>query len=63
MHGSDNINPALLNVNQAASYLAVSERTIWALLKADRLPAVRFGRVVRIERADIDSFIRAAKGQ
>jgi excisionase family DNA binding protein len=59
---SVNITPALLRVNEAASYLAVSERTFWSLLKAQRIPAVRFGKTVRIDRSDLDAFIQTAKG-
>lgn len=47
---------------EAARLLACSERTVWSLIKSGRLPAVRFGKVTRIDRVDIDSFISAAKG-
>jgi len=33
------------------------------MLKNNRLPAVRFGRTVRIDPADLDNFIRRAKGE
>ena len=56
------ITPTLLTAQQAAQFLAVSERTIWNLVKDGRLPAVRFGRILRIDRADLDAFIQACKG-
>jgi len=58
-------NPAarLLTVQEAAQYLTISERTVWSMLKNNRLPAVRFGRTVRIDPADLDNFIRRAKGE
>jgi excisionase family DNA binding protein len=56
------ITPAVLRVTEAAQYLACSERTIWNLIKSEKIPAVRFGKILRIERADLDDFIAAAKG-
>ena len=58
----NNITPAVFRVAEAAKYLACSERTIWNLIKAEKLPAVRFGKILRIERSDLDAFIAAAKG-
>ena len=59
----DQINPALMTVQQCASYLAVSERSIWTLIRDEKLPAVRFGKkLLRVERCDLDAFIKAAKG-
>ena len=53
----------LMTVQQAAAYLAVSERTVWNLIKDNRLPAVRFGKkLLRIVQTDLDVFIQAAKG-
>lgn len=56
------ISPAVFRVTEAAKYLACSERTIWNLVKGQKIPAVRFGKILRIERADLDAFIAAAKG-
>jgi excisionase family DNA binding protein len=41
--------------------MAISERSIWNLVKQGKLPAVRFGKIMRIERGDLDQFIRVAK--
>jgi len=54
---------ALLTIRDAAKYLAVSERTIWTLLKSKKLPAVRFGKISRIMQNDLDTFIRECRGQ
>lgn len=59
---NDTLAPACLRVSEAAAYLAISERTCWTLVKEGKIPAVRFGKVVRIERTDLDAFIQAAKG-
>lgn len=56
------ITPAVLRVVEAASYLACSERKVWTLIKDGELPAIRFGRITRVERADLDAFIQQAKG-
>jgi excisionase family DNA binding protein len=52
----------LLTYRQAAEVLGVSERTIWTLVDQKSLPAVRFGRSVRIDPADLRRFIERAKG-
>lgn len=51
-----------LTVPEVAAEWGVSERTIWSLVAKKRLPAVRFGRIVRIDRSDLEAFIRRAKG-
>jgi excisionase family DNA binding protein len=51
----------LLTYRQAAEVLGVSERSIWTLVDQGTLPAVRFGRSVRIDPADLRAFIDRAK--
>jgi excisionase family DNA binding protein len=41
------IPPLLLTPREAATALAISERTLWTLTKSGALPAVRLGRSVR----------------
>lgn len=53
----------LLTYQDAAKQLRVTDRTIWQLVKDGKLPAVKFGRSVRIEPADLRAFIQRAKGQ
>jgi excisionase family DNA binding protein len=38
---------------QAGKLLGVTERTIWTLVDRGEMPAVRFGRSVRIDPADL----------
>jgi excisionase family DNA binding protein len=52
----------LLTYRQAAEILGVSERSIWTLVDKGMLTAVRFGRCVRIDPADLRTFIERAKG-
>ncbi len=46
---------------QAASYLAISERTLWNLQKDGKIKSVRMGRLIRFDPADLDDFIEQAK--
>lgn len=52
---------SLLTYRQVAEILAVTERTIWSLVSSGRLPAVRFGRSVRIDPVDLQQFIERCK--
>lgn len=52
----------LLSARDAARQLAISEKTLWTLTKAGRVPAIRIGRAVRYARADLLAFIEQARG-
>lgn len=51
----------LLTYREAGDRLGVSDRTIWQLVNDGKLPAVKFGRSVRIDPADLRAFIEQAK--
>ena len=51
----------LLTYEQAGKVLGVTGRTVWTLVHRGNLPAVRFGRSVRIDPADMRAFIDRAK--
>jgi excisionase family DNA binding protein len=51
----------LLTYKQAGVLLDVTERTVWTLVDDGKLPAVRFGRSVRIDPADLRAFIEHCK--
>lgn len=56
--------PRLLTMKQAAERLAVSERSVWALIDAGELPRIVVGRrAVRIDPADLEQFIASRRGQ
>ena len=57
------IEPMLLTLREAAKALSVCERTLYALTKAGQLPAVRIGRAVRYDVADLRGYIERAKKQ
>jgi excisionase family DNA binding protein len=52
---------SLLTYRQAAEVLGVTDRTVWKLVDQGDLPAVRFGRSVRIDPADLRAFVESAK--
>ena len=51
----------LIKVKDAANYLAISERTLWSLEKEGKIPAVRFGKILRFTIEDLDAFIQTCK--
>lgn len=51
----------LLTYRGAAAVLGVTDRTVWKLVDQGDLPAVRFGRSVRIDPADLRAFVESAK--
>lgn len=58
------VRPALLTLKQAAGYCAVSYWTIRSWVDAGKLRAVRLpgdGRLVRVERAELDRLIAACR--
>lgn len=56
-----NGRPALLTYKGAGDVLGVSDRTVYQLVRDGELRAVRFGRSVRIDPRDLESFIARAK--
>jgi excisionase family DNA binding protein len=61
MDNNQSPEPRLMTVRLAAAYLAISERKLWSLTKENRIPAVKIGRAVRYDVADLDSFISESK--
>jgi len=49
---------AILTIKQVAEYLKVTERTIYRLAAAKKIPAFKVGGTWRFSRADIDSWIK-----
>ena len=63
IHANATLPPRLLlTIREAAGALAVCEKTISNLMKDGRLRAVRIGRAVRIDVAELRAFIEARKG-
>lgn len=56
--GLDVAEPVLLTAGQVASMIQVSQRTLWRMLSANRLPApIRIGGVVRWRVGEIHQWI------
>jgi len=48
----------ILTIKQVADYLKVTERTIYRLAAAKKIPAFKVGGTWRFSRADMDSWIK-----
>jgi excisionase family DNA binding protein len=55
------VQPALLNVKDAAVYLGRSEQSVQHLIFQKELPVVRAGRRVHLDRRDLDAWIEKNK--
>jgi len=52
----------LLIAKEAAALLRISERKLWQLQNCGEVPAVRLGRAVRYDPADVRAWIETNKG-
>jgi len=52
------IKGEILTIREVASYLKVTERTIYRLSAAKKIPAFKVGGAWRFSRVDIDSWIQ-----
>jgi excisionase family DNA binding protein len=59
--GGSTVQPALLDVKQAAAYLGRTEQSVQHLIFQRDLPVVRAGRRVHLHRADLDAWIEKNK--
>jgi excisionase family DNA binding protein len=59
--GGTTIQPMLLDVKQAATYLGRSEQSVQHLIASRDLPVVRHGRRVHLHRPDLDTWIEQNK--
>jgi excisionase family DNA binding protein len=53
----------LYTTREVASLLKLAQRTIQDWIHAGRLPAVRYGRVLRIRQADLAAFGQVLQGR
>jgi excisionase family DNA binding protein len=60
-HMAPQIQPALLSVRDAATYLGRTEQSIQHLIFSQELPVVRVGRRVHLDRRDLDAWIEKNK--
>jgi len=53
----------LVTSREAARALSICDKTLWSLTKRGELPAVKIGRSVRYDVADLRDFIDRQKGK
>ncbi len=51
----------LLTIGQAAEYLGTGERFVRRLISERRIPYVKLGKHVRLERCALDAFVAAGR--
>ena len=52
-------NDALLTMNEVCGYLRVETRTVYRLIHAGRIPAIRVGNLWRFRKSDIDAWLES----
>jgi excisionase family DNA binding protein len=52
-----------LSTGEAAKRLGVTARTLYRFIDEGQLPAYRFGRVIRLQAAEVDEFIQRCRIQ
>ena len=50
-----------LSTNEAARRLGITPRTLYRFIDEGQLPAYRFGRVIRLQQAEVDAFIQRSR--
>jgi excisionase family DNA binding protein len=55
------IGQRYLSVMEAATYLGLSPKTIYAWAEKGAMPAYKVGRVWRFDRGELDQFVRKQK--
>ena len=50
-----------MSTGEAARRLGVTVRTLYRLIDESELPAYKFGRVIRLQEAEVESFIKASR--
>ena len=51
----------LITRTEAMQYLCISEHKLWELTRDGHIPAIKIGRAVRYDVADLDLFIQRCK--
>ena len=50
-----------MSTKEAAEHLGVTLRSLYRFIDAGRLPAYKFGRVIRVKTDDVDRFIESCR--
>jgi excisionase family DNA binding protein len=54
---AESLSDRLLMVREVAELMRVSNMTVYRLIKAGDLPAIRVGKNFRIRRSDVESYL------
>jgi excisionase family DNA binding protein len=57
------MDEAFLTTEEVLEYLQVTQRTVYRLIKAGRIPAVRVGRQWRFRKQDVDRWLQSQQGR
>jgi excisionase family DNA binding protein len=57
------MDDAFLTTEEVLDYLQVNLRTVYRLIKAGKIPAVRVGRQWRFKRADLDAWLEGQRSR
>jgi excisionase family DNA binding protein len=52
-----------LSTREAARRLGITTRTLYRLIDGGQIPAYKFGRVIRLQEAEVEAFIDQARIQ
>jgi excisionase family DNA binding protein len=55
--------PEWMSSKAAAAYLGISQRTMYKLIDEGQVPGYQLGRVIRLQRPELDAFIEASRVQ
>ncbi len=58
---TNNPSEKLLKMSEAANRLNVSKSTVYRLIVAGTLPAIKIGKQIRIKPADLEAYITGAQ--
>jgi excisionase family DNA binding protein len=61
MRSTSTINPQLLSEREAAKWLGVCVRTLWAIRASGEIPHVRLGRAIRYDVDDLRAYVARNK--
>ena len=64
MSSENQVNPediVWMNSAEASKRLGITVRTLYRFIDDGNLPAYRFGRVIRLKQAEVDTFIESCR--